>query len=268
LTLIIIKKIVFILIIAFITATISFYFATEKLEQQTTLFQREKLMNIGQNIEDLGVSLCVIETDKGSSAVEKGSIIVMLDFWEKDNKQIQKNLDKIKELIKEYLNTCNEDLQTKIIKFVDVDGFNLDEVIAGKIEMQLGSADSEFLYTVNKFNSKQEGNLWVAFEQAGFKKTDMQIKVLSDVVYDETVDSYSVNKLFFFARFNNLDSEKRQLIRIIYKKTADFKPDRGDRIYFKNVTSEEFLLIKFMSRYVRQTQRNDTIVRMDEITDK
>ncbi|MCE1248633.1 MAG: hypothetical protein LWY06_18495 [Firmicutes bacterium] len=225
-------------------------------------------MNIGQKLQEQGVGLCIIETDKGSSAVEKGSVIVMLDFWEKDNRQIQKNLDKIKELAKEYIRLNNEEMQAKLVKFVTPDGFNIDDVIAGRVEMQPGNQDSEYLYNVEKFNSKLEENLWKALEEAGFQKTDMQIKFISDVAYDETLDKFSVNKLYFFARFNNLDSEKRQNIRIIFKRISDFNPDRGDRIFFKNVSSEEFLLIKLMSRYIKQTQRSEAVVRMDEISDK
>lgn len=388
------KMIICLVLITLIGGVIGFYFAVNKLGQQRKLFLRQKLRELEAQIYEKGVKLCILQHGTPSSTMPEGSMIALLDFWEQDYNEISENIDDIKAIINLYVKTLDKDRLAKAIRYLDVDGFSLDEIIRAHNEIDVDTTDAEYFSVVKKYNTDVETELWEVFKsgfsgiqsnniidwqiimntlkqrntsevqriwsylnqeskdvvafwaygiplndqsktvminglnqlirsrdfydprtfasvaldeegealidlgldklsrvqahrlnrlliEAAFpmaiervkdfpnlSKDDLRIKLLSNVSHDVTLDTINVEKQYFFARFNDLDTNTIQSVRILYKRAANFSVPRGDKIFFYNLSKEEFNVINTMST-MSKMQREHTgqrhIILLDEM---
>jgi len=262
-----IKKIKIVTCIALITliaGAIGYFFAGHKMDQQRKLFLRAKLMKLESKLGDMGVRLCLIRTDSSSQIIPKGHMIVLLDFSEKDYQVIKKNLEKIENVINEYIWTENPDKKILAIKYLDSDGLNLEDTLKGRLDLNVDETDVEYYSVIREYNNKLEEDLWVAFDVADINRSNLRFKIISDVTYDVTLQTNIVKKQYLYARFKDLGKKRIQGARFIYKKIGDFNQARGDKIYFYNLPKEEFILINKMVSFTRKHSAGDKIIYLDE----
>lgn len=260
-----IKIAICLITITVIAGIIGYFFADYKMDQMRKLFLREKLMKMEGQLRELGLRLCIIQSDASSNALARGHMIALLDFDEKDFQQIKTNIDKIEAIINEYVRTENEDRQLLAIRFLDADGFNLENTLKGQLDLKVDETDAEYYSVIREYNNKLSDELWEALDAPGIDRNSLSFKILSDVVYDVTLEIYKVKKQYFYARFRNLDKEKLQDARIIYKKVGSFDLSRGDKIYFYNLSDGEFKLINKMVGMRKKITSSTKIIYLDEM---
>lgn len=260
-----IKIAVCLAIITLIAGIIGYFFAEHKTDQMRKLFLREKLIKMEDQLRELGVRLCIIQSDSSSNALSRGHMIALLDFEEKGYQQIKENLSKIQSVVSEYIRTENAERQILTIKYLDSEGFNLENTLRGQLDLKVDETDAEYFSVIREYNNKVSEGLWDAFDAPGIDKDSLSFKILSDVVYDVTLEVYHVKKQYFYARFRNLDKEKIQDARIIYKKVGGFDLSRGDKIYFYNLSDGEFKLINKMVGLKKRIINSTRVIYLDEL---
>ena len=253
------------ILITIIAGIIGYVFAGYKMDQMRKLFLREKLMKLEVRLRDNGVRACLLQSDSSSDAIPKGHLIALLDFSEKDYQQIKKNMENIESIINEYVRTENKDRQILAIKYLDADGFNLEDTLKGYLEMKVDETDVEYYSVIKEYNNQLSEDLWEIFDAMDVSRNSLRFKIISDVVYDVTLETHSVKKQYFYARFRDLKKEQLLDARILYKKAGGFDLARGDKIYFYNLPTQEFLLINRMVATSKKISITDQVIYLDEI---
>jgi len=226
-----------------------------KFEQQKRIQIREELLKLDSKLRREGVNICLIQPIHGN----KRKLIVMLNFWENDPEQIKKRLDSIKDTIYKYVIKVNGTTSAPVIKYLDDEGYNLDDTLQAQLEMNIDETEAEYYDVVRKFTLGLDKKLKEEFSKV-INGANFDIRILADVKYDVTTDSYSPKKLFFYARFNNASTDQLQKVRIIYKKLSGFKVSRGDKIYFYNLKPEEFKLVRELTFIMTTKESEDVTV--------
>ncbi len=226
-----------------------------KFEQQKRIQIREELLKLDSKLRREGVNICLIQPVHSN----KRKLIVMLNFWENDPEQIKKRLDSIKDTIYKYATKVNGTTSAPVIKYLDDEGYNLDDTLQAQLEMNIDETEAEYYDVVRRFTLELDRKLKEEFSKV-INRANFDIRILANVKYDVTTDSYSPKKLFFYARFNSASTDQLQKVRIIYKKLSGFKVSRGDKIYFYNLKPEEFKLVRELTFIMTTKETEDVTV--------
>jgi hypothetical protein len=253
------KIIIYLLLLAILAGAVV-YFLGGKLEQQARLQMRDELSKLDAQVRELGVNICLIQPREHKS----NRLLVMIDFWESDKHKILENLDKIK---KEVSNYCRkEGIASPLITYMDPGGFDLEDTLRAEADVNLDETEAEYFSILNKFSTDLEGKLEEAFSRE-IEPWQYRLRIIADAQHDVTLNAYSARKVYFFARFKNADTSQLQAVRIAYKKISGFKLERGDKIYFYNQKTPDFLLTDRMKKLLdaekARPNRVNTILFLD-----
>lgn len=255
-----------ILIITIIAGAIGFLFAGRKLEQQRRLFLKQRLMKLDNQLRELGVQACIIQTSDSSPSIKHGHMLALLDFWETDYDKISKNLEKIKDTINAYVKLRNNERQVGAIRYLNKDGFDLEEILKGKIITELDEKDFEQNEAIKEYTNELTEKLWAAYEALQLNRKDLRFKIIPQVTIDDTTEQVKAEKKYFYARFNNITNiELRKEIRKVYKRLSSFDLSRGDKIYFDNYPRGNYDLINRMIKYTGGALLSDQVILIDKL---
>lgn len=214
----------------------------KKFEQQKQLHLRVVLDQLDSKLRENGVNICLIQP----RLRDRRNLLVMLDFWETDTPQVLKKLEIIEDTVYQYAQKADERIRGPVIKYLDEDGFNLEDTLEAKEEVALDVTQAEYYDVVQRFTNDLTEKIKQRFSKE-IAPERFRVKLIADVKYDVTLDAYSPKKLFFFARFLSADTDQLQAVRIAYKKISGFKVARGDQIYFYNLEPEEYKIIEHLA---------------------
>ena len=255
-----------ILVITIIAGIIGYVFAGRKLKQQRRLFLKQRLMKLDTQLRELGIQACIIQTSESSPSIKQGRMLALLDFWETDYEKINKNLDKIKEIINVYVKLRNNERQVGTIRYLSKDGFDLEEILKGKIQTGLDEKDFEQDEAIKEYNNELTKKLWTAYEALQLNRKDLRFKIIPQVTIDDTTEQVKAEKKYFYARFNNITNiEIRKEIRKIYKRLSGFDLSKGDKIYFDNYDRGNFELIDRMIKYIGEAPKSEQVIFIDKL---
>ncbi|MCD4782593.1 MAG: hypothetical protein K8T10_02055 [Candidatus Eremiobacteraeota bacterium] len=255
-----------ILIITLIAGAIGYLFTGQKLEQQRRLFLKQRLTKLDNQLRELGVQVCIIQTSKSSPSIKHGHMFALLDFWETDYDKTSKNLEKIKDTINEYVKLRNNERQVGAIRYLNKDGFDLEEVLKGQIKTELDEKDFEQNEAIKEYTAELTNKLWAAYEAFQLSRKDLRFKIIPQVTIDDTTEQVKAEEKYFYVRFNNITNiELRKEIRKVYKRLSNFDLARGDKIYFDNYPRENYDLINRMTKYAGVSPLSDQVILIDKL---
>ncbi|MFP4498341.1 MAG: hypothetical protein ACLFQV_09045 [Vulcanimicrobiota bacterium] len=234
-------KIVFALLIIVVISGLIISRIGYKLRQQERLYNRNELRLMEGKLRKQGVRTCFIQPRYGN----RENLVVMMDFWENDEEKIMENLEEIKSTVNQYTSKADNNITTPIFKYLDNDGYNLEDIIRTRKDIEQSDTYFEYYDIVDRFRTELRSKLTIAFDEI-IDPENYKFKIIADINYDVTLDTYSAKKIYFFAIFNEADTEQLKAIRIAYKRIADFDIARGDKIFFYNMKNYEFELITVM----------------------
>ena len=132
--------------------------------------------------------------------------------------------------------------------------------------MEVDDKDFEQREAVEEYSKVLREKLWTAYEALQLSRKDLRFKIIPQVTIDDTTEKVKAEKMYFYARFNNItDIELRKEIRKVYKRLSGFDPARGDKIYFDNYAKGNYELIERMTKLVGGVPYSDEVIVIDKI---
>jgi hypothetical protein len=246
------KTFISLLLIALITAAIISQLGF-KIEQQHKLYNRSELEKLDASLRELGVEVCIIQP----ASFARGDFIVMISFWEKNHQDIQERMSKIKAAVVEYARRSDDDIRSPVIEYYDSDGFILEDTLRAMSQAEIDETQPEYFDVIVRFTRDLKDRLNRNFSEH-MEQTNFDTKIIADVKYDVTLDAYSPKQIFFYARFNNANTEQLKSIRIQYKRISGFNETRGDVIHFYNLNNREYAVVESLIRKMNEIKKDQT----------
>jgi hypothetical protein len=224
-----------------------------KIEQQQKLYNRSELAKLDAGLRELGVETCIIQPVD----YNRVNFIVMLSFWEKNNQDILDRMGKIKTTINDYAKRSDDDVVSPVIEYYDSDGFILEDTLKALVQTEIDETQPEYFDVIVRFKRELMDRLNQNFINY-IEQTNYHTKIIADVKYDVILDAYNPKRLFFYARFNNANTEQLKAVRIQYKRISGFNELRGDVIHFYNLNNSEYAVVERLARIMGETKRTRT----------